>query len=187
MNTDLFQYCGHFRVFWICWHIECSALTTSSFRIWTSSAGTPSTPLVLCIVILPKALLPSHSRVSGSRCMATRSWLSQSLNPFLYGFFVYSCHLFLVSAASFRSFPFLSFIVTILAWNVPLVFCFPEDISNFSHFNFPSLYLHCSLKRPSYLSLPFSRTVHSVGYVFPYLPCFLLLSFYFSQLFVKSP
>ena len=34
---------------------------------------------------------------------------------------VYSCHLFLISSAAFRSIQFLSFIVPIFAWNVPLV------------------------------------------------------------------
>ena len=37
MKTDVFQSCGHCRVFQICWHIECSTFTTSSFRIWNSS------------------------------------------------------------------------------------------------------------------------------------------------------
>ena len=36
-------------------------------------------------------------------------------------FFCYSCHLFLISSASLRSIPFLSFIIYIFAWNVPLV------------------------------------------------------------------
>ena len=40
---------------------------------------------------------------------------------FLYSSSVYSCHLFLTSSASVRSIPFLSFIVPIFAWNVPLV------------------------------------------------------------------
>ena len=39
MKTDLFQSCGHCWVFQICWHIECSTFTESSFRIWNSSAG----------------------------------------------------------------------------------------------------------------------------------------------------
>ena len=39
MKTDLFQSCGHCWVFQICWHIECSTVTTSSFRIWNSSTG----------------------------------------------------------------------------------------------------------------------------------------------------
>ena len=36
MNTDLFQSCGHFWVFQICWHVECSTLIASSFRILNS-------------------------------------------------------------------------------------------------------------------------------------------------------
>ena len=34
-------------VFQICWHIECSTFTASSFRIWNSSTGIPSQPLPL--------------------------------------------------------------------------------------------------------------------------------------------
>ena len=47
MKTDLFQPCGHCWVFQICWHIECSTFTASSFRIWNSSAGIPSPSLAL--------------------------------------------------------------------------------------------------------------------------------------------
>ena len=36
MKTDLFQSCGHCWVFQICWHVECSTFTASSFRIWNS-------------------------------------------------------------------------------------------------------------------------------------------------------
>ena len=43
MKTDIFQSCGHCWVFQICWHIECSTLTVSSFGICNSSAGIPST------------------------------------------------------------------------------------------------------------------------------------------------
>ena len=71
MKTDLFQSCGHCWVFQICWHIDCSTLTTSSFRIRNSSTGISSPPLTLFIAMLPKADLASHSRMSGSRC--TRS------------------------------------------------------------------------------------------------------------------
>ena len=39
----------------------------SSFRIWHSSTGIPSPPLALFIVMLSKAHLTSHSRMSGSR------------------------------------------------------------------------------------------------------------------------
>ena len=57
MKTDLFQSSGHCWLFQMCGHIECSTLTTSSFRIWNRSAGIPSPPLALLIVILPKTYL----------------------------------------------------------------------------------------------------------------------------------
>ena len=49
MKTDLFLSCGRYWVFQICWHIECSTLTASSFRIWNSSTGIPSPPLALFV------------------------------------------------------------------------------------------------------------------------------------------
>ena len=67
------------------------------------------TPLALFIVMLSKAHLTSHSRMSGSRLVITSSWLSWSWRSFLYSSSVYSCHLFLISSASVRSRPFLSF------------------------------------------------------------------------------
>ena len=39
MKTDLLRSSGHCWVVSICWHIEHSSLTTSSFRIWNSSVG----------------------------------------------------------------------------------------------------------------------------------------------------
>ena len=131
MKTDLFQSCGHCWVFQICWQIVCSTFTASSFKIWNSSTGIPSPPLALFVVMLSKAHLTSHSRMSGSRWVITSLWLSGSLRPFLYSSPVYSCHLFLISSASVRSIPFLSFIMPIFAWNVPLVFL--EGISSLSH------------------------------------------------------
>ena len=65
MKTDIFQSCGHCWVFQICWHIEGSTFTASSFRIWNSSTGIPSPSLALFAVMLPKAHLTSHSRMSG--------------------------------------------------------------------------------------------------------------------------
>ena len=99
MKTDFFQYCGHCWVFQICWHIEHSTFTASSFRIWNSSTGIPSPPLALFVAVLPKVHLTSHSRMSGSRWVITPSWLSESLRSFLYSFSVYSCHLLLISSA----------------------------------------------------------------------------------------
>ena len=55
MKTDLFKSHSHCCVFQICWHIECSTFTASSLRIWNSSAGIPSLPLALFILmLLPK-------------------------------------------------------------------------------------------------------------------------------------
>jgi len=99
MKTDIFQSCGHCWVFQICWHIECSTFTASSSRIWNSSTGIPSPPLALFVVMLSKAHLTSHSRMSGSRSMITPSWLSWSWRSFLYSSSVFSCHLFLISSA----------------------------------------------------------------------------------------
>ena len=45
MKTDLVQSFGHCWVFQICWHIECSTFTASSFRIWNCPIGIPSPPL----------------------------------------------------------------------------------------------------------------------------------------------
>ena len=61
-----------FPVLWafqICWHIECSTFTASSFRIWNSSTGIPSPPLVLFVAMLPKAHFTSHSG-----CLALGEW-----------------------------------------------------------------------------------------------------------------
>ena len=176
MKIDLFQSCGHCWVFQICWHIECSTLTASSFKILSRSTGVPSLPLDLFIVMLPQANLTSHSRMSSSRWVTTPSWLSGSLSLFWYSS-VYSCYLFLISSASVRSLLFLSFIVPIFAWNVPLI----SLIFLKRFLVFPILCVHLRL---SYLSLLFSGTLYSDGYIFPFLLCLSLLFFF--KLFVRS-
>ena len=148
MKTDLFQSRGHCWVFQICLHIECGILTTLSFRIWNSSAGIPSSPLALVIVMLPEAHLTSHSRMSGSRWVTTLLWLSGSLRPFLYSSSVSSYHLFLIASASVRSLLFLSFSVPVFAWNVPWVSpVFLKRSLVFPILLFSSISLHCSLKK----------------------------------------
>ena len=69
MKIDLFQSCGRCQVFQICWHIECSTFTASSFRIWNSSAGIPSPPLALFVLVLPKAQMTLHYRMSDCCCL----------------------------------------------------------------------------------------------------------------------
>jgi len=84
MKADLFQSCGHCWLFQICWHTECSTFTASSFKIWNTSTGIPSSPLALFVVMLPKAHLTSHSRMSGSSWVSIPSWLSGLWRSFLY-------------------------------------------------------------------------------------------------------
>ena len=109
MKTDHFQSCGHCWVFQICWHIECSTFTASSFRIWNSSTGIPSPPLALLVAMLPKAQLTSCSRMSGSRWVETftglgcftvlqgdiflvfMSWIEQAWRLFVFLFLYVSC------------------------------------------------------------------------------------------------
>ena len=133
--------------FEICWCVECSTLAALSFRSLSSSAGIPSPPLALFVVMLPMAHLTSHDRMSGSKWVSTPSWPSKSLRPVLYSSSVYSCQLLLIISASVRSLPFLSFIMPILSWNVPLVSLPFKRSLVFSILLFSSVSLHCSIKK----------------------------------------
>ena len=133
MKIDLFQSCSHCWVFQICCHIECSTFTASSFRIWNSSTGIPSHLLALFIVMFPKTHLTLHSRMSGSRCVIIPPWLSGSWRCFLYSSSVYSYHLFLISSASVRSIPFLSFCAHLCIKCSLGISKFFEKISSLSH------------------------------------------------------
>ena len=94
MKTDLFQSCGHCWLLQICWHVECSTFPASSFRIRNSSTGIPSPPLALFVVMLPKAHLTSHSRMSGSPWVITPLWLSGSWRSFLYSYSVHNMFIY---------------------------------------------------------------------------------------------
>ena len=178
MKTDLFQSCGHCWVFHIDWHIECSTFTASCLRTWNSSAGIPSSPLALFIVMLAKSPLTSHSKISGSRWVITPLCLSGSLRSFLYGSSVYSCYLFLISY-SVRFILFLSIIVSLFAWKFPLVsLIFFKSSLFFPILLFSSISLHHSLKFP--FLLLFFGILNSDGYIFPLLLC---LSHLFSAIF----
>ena len=96
MKTDLFQSCGHRWDFQICWHIECSTLTASFFRIWNRSAGISLLPLALLVVMLPKAQLTSHSRMSGSRWVITPLWLSRLWRSFFFIFLFFYFYFFFI-------------------------------------------------------------------------------------------
>ena len=208
MKTYLFQSCGHCWVFQICWHIECSTFTASSFRIWNSSTGIPSPPLALFVVMLPKAHLTSHFRMSGSRWVITQLQLSGSWS-FLDSS-VYSCHLFVISFASARSIQFLSFVEPIFARNAPLVsLIFLKRSLVFPILLFSSISLHWLLRKAFlslltilwnsafkwvYLSVLIKINekiiitrwnLHINEYIFPFLLCLYLL--FFSQLSVRPP
>ena len=124
--------------------------------------------------------------MSGSRWVTTPSWIYGSLRHVLYSSSVHSCHLFLISSASVRSLQFLSFIVPIVAWNFPLVsLIFLKRSLVFPFYCFSLLLCAVHLRGLSYLSLQFFGTLHSDGYIFPFLLCVSLL--FFSQLFVRPP
>ena len=120
--------------------------------------------------MLPMTHLTSHSRMSGSRWGITPSWLSGPLRSFLYTFSVYSCHLFLISSASIRSVPFLSFIVHIFAWSVPLVsLIFLKRSLVFLILLFSSISLHWSLRKAflSLFSILWNSAFRWVYFLFP--------------------
>ena len=153
--------------FHIYWHIECSTLTASSFRIWNNLTGIPSPSLTLFVVMLPKAYLTLYSRMSGSRWVIIPSWLCGSWRSFLYSFSVYSCHLCLISCASVRSMPFLSFMVPIFAWNIPLVSLIFLKRS-FPFYCFPLFLCIDHWRSLSYLSLLFFELYIQMLISFPY-------------------
>jgi len=119
------QLCGSLNILWHCLSLGLQWKLTFSSPVATTEfsklagilsaalsqhhlLGFESPPLALFIVMLPKAHLTSHSRMSGSRWVITPSWLSGSLRFLLYSS-GYSCHVFLIFPASLRSIPFLSF------------------------------------------------------------------------------
>ena len=112
--------------------------------------------------------------MSSSRWMTTPSWLSKSLRPLLYSSSVYSCYLFLISYAPVRPIPFLSFIVSIFAWNIPLIsLIFLKRYLVFPILLFSSISWHHSLKKV-FLSL-LVILLHSFGCIFPFILCLSLL------------
>ena len=102
-------------------HTECSTFKASSFRIWNSSTGFPPPPLALFAVMPPEAHLSSHSG-----CLALGEWSHDGgylghedlFCIVLLCILATSC---LISSASVRSIPFLSFTESLFARNIPLV------------------------------------------------------------------
>ena len=146
MKTDFFHSCSHSWVFQMCWHIECSTLTASSFRIWNSSAGTPSPPLAWLVVMLPKAHLTLHSRMSDSR------WVITPL--ILWVMKIFFVQFFCVFLPPLNIFCFCyTHNISVLYWVHLCMKCslgisnFLEEISSLSHSIVPSIFLHWSLRK----------------------------------------
>ena len=172
MKTDIFQFCGHCWVFQICWHIECSTLT-SSFRIWNSLARIPSPPLALFIVMFPKAHLTSHSRMFGSMWAITPSWFAGSLELFCIVLLCILAHH--LNIFCFCSIPTISILYgAYLCMKCSLdISNFLEDIFSLSHsIVFPLFFCIVHLGSLSYLSLLFFGNLHSVWYIVPFPLCF---------------
>ena len=154
MKTNLFQSCGHYGIFQICWHIECSTFTASSFSIWNSSTGILSSPLALFVMMLAKAHLTSHSRMSDSQWMITPSWLSRS-----WGFF---CIVLCILATSsqylqlllgpYHFCPLLSHLFMKCSLGIS---SFLEEIFSFSH-SIVSLYFFALITEKGFLISPCS-------------------------------
>ena len=118
---------------------------------------------------------------------------------------MYSCHLFLIFSASVRSILFLSFIVPIFAWNVPLVsLIFLKRFLVFPVLLFSSISLHCSLRKAFFFFFFSFLNSKCIFYRKPFLTLLAIrwnsafrwvyLSFsplpsllFFSQLFVRPP
>ena len=118
--------------------------------------------------------------------MTTPLLFSGSLRSFLFSSSVYSCHLFLISSASIMSLSFLSFIVMIFGWNVPLIFpTFLKRSLVFPLLSFSSLSLYWSLKKASLPFLPFLWT-SAFSWVYLSLSPLLFASFLSSAIYKVS-
>ena len=123
--------------------------------------------------------------MSGSRWVITPSWLSGSWRSFMYTSSEYYFHLFLISSASVRSLPFLSFIEPIFAWNVPLVsLIFLKSSLVFPILLFPSVSLQWLLRKAflSPLAILWNSAFRWVYLCFSPLPLALLLFSYLYSL-----
>ena len=174
-------------------HIECSTFTAPYFRIWNSSAGIPSPPIALFIMMLRKVHLTSHSRMSGSRWVITPLLLSGSLKSFLYSFSLHSWHLLLIASVSVRSLSFLYFIMLIFTWNVSSISLIFLKISLvFPILLFSSISLPCPLRKVflSLLTILWNYAFRWMYLSFSPLSFTSLLYFsllFSSQVFVRPP
>ena len=177
MKTDNFQSCGHSWVFQICWHIECSTLAASSFRIWNSSTGILSPLIALFVLTLPKAHLTLHSRMSDCRWVIIPALLSGSPRSLVYSSSMYPHYLFFIPSTSVRSILFQSLVVPIFVGNVSLVsLTFLKISLVFPILLCPSISLHWS-PRKAFLSLLTSLWNSAFRWVYLSFSCLSFPSF----------
>ena len=127
--------------------IDCSTVTALSFRIWNRSTGIPSPPLTLLVLILPKAHLITHTKMSGSRWVIRPLWLSGSWRSF--------CEVLLCILASSSNYLCFCKVHTIsvlycshlcMKWFLGIS-SFLEEIPGLFHSVFSFLSLHWSLRK----------------------------------------
>ena len=121
--------------------------------------------------------------MSGSRWVSTPLWLSGSWRSFSYSSFVYSCHLFLISSASvlgpYHFCPLLSPSLHECSLGISN---FLKEISSLSH-SIVFLYFFALIAEEGFhISLLFFGTLHSNGYIFPFLLCFIFASHLFTAI-----
>ena len=129
MKTDLFQSYAEFSKLAGILKAALSQHQLSGFEI----AQLQVHLLALFVVMLSKAYLTSHSRMSGSRWVITPLWLSGLWRSFSYSSSVYSWHCFLIFFASVRSIPFCPSLSPSLHEIFPGISNFLEEISSLSH------------------------------------------------------
>ena len=134
--------------------------------------------------MLPKAHLTSHSRMSGPRWVITASCLSGSWRSFLYNS-VYSCHLLLISSASVRSLPWLSFIEPILMKCSLCSSYFLEEISSLSH-SVVFLYFFALITKEDFHNSPCYSLQCCIQMGISFLVSFVLAFLLFSAIYKAS-
>jgi len=174
--------------FQTCWHIECSTFTASSFRIWNRSTGIPSPPLALFVVMLPKAHLISHSRLSVFRWVITPLWLCRSK---IFFSTLYNTDLCTLTTSSeyflllFILYQFCPLLFLSILEMSPGISDFFEEISSLSYFTFfPSISLHCSLSK---VCLSLLAILWNSAFRWLYLSFSLCLLFLFFTYFIVRP
>ena len=104
MKTDLFPALWPLLSFLNLVAYRAQQYNSIIFYIFKYLSWNSITSIAFSIVMLLKAHLTSHSRMSGPRWMTAPSWISRPLKPFLYSSSVFSCHLFLIFSASISSY-----------------------------------------------------------------------------------